>query len=70
MITTEQELVKKLSIVWDALHGFREDCIPEGEEMYDEQWDEICGAMAVIAEELGLSSSEPYDIEELEHDTV
>jgi hypothetical protein len=34
------------------------------EEMYDEQWDEICGAMAVIAEELGLSSSEPYDIKE------
>ncbi len=34
---TEQELKNKLSIIWDALHGFREDCIPEGEEMYDEQ---------------------------------
>ena len=34
------------------------------EEIDDEQLDEIWRALAVIAEELGLSSSEPYDIEE------
>tara|TARA_R110000851_G_scaffold47513_2_gene115351 strand:- start:1479 stop:1649 length:171 start_codon:yes stop_codon:yes gene_type:complete len=36
--------------VWDALQCFREDCIPEGEEMYDEQWEDICTAMAWIEE--------------------
>ena len=55
---TEQELKNKLSIIWDALHGFREDCIPEVEEMYDEQWNEICESMANITEELGLNPSE------------
>ena len=55
---TEQETKNNLSIIWDALHCFREDCIPEGEEMYDEQWDEICGAMANITEELGLDSGD------------
>jgi len=43
-----------LETVWDALGGYREDCIPEGEEMYDEEWDDICTAMAFIREELGL----------------
>tara|TARA_Y100000114_G_scaffold11641_1_gene9282 strand:+ start:492 stop:671 length:180 start_codon:yes stop_codon:yes gene_type:complete len=56
---TEQEKKNALSIVWDALHGFREDLIPEGQDkMYDDQWDEICGAMANITEELGLNSGE------------
>ena len=59
---TEQEKKNALSIVWDALHGFREDSIPEDQdEMYDEQWDEICGAMANITEELGLNSGECHD---------
>lgn len=39
---------KWLKTVWDALHAYREDCIPEGDVMYDEQWDEICTAMAHI----------------------
>ncbi len=41
-----------LKVVWDALHSFREDCIPEGDLMYDEQWGEICTAMAHIEGEL------------------
>ena len=32
--------------VWNALHGFREDCISTD----DEQWDDICTAMAWITE--------------------
>jgi hypothetical protein len=36
------------STVWDALHSYREDCIPTD----DEQWDEICTAMAWIEEEI------------------
>ena len=39
-----------LDTVWDALQGFREDCISTD----DEQWDEICTAMAWITEELGF----------------
>ena len=59
---TEQEIKNKLSIIWDALHGFREDSIPEGQDkMYDEQWNEITGAMAEITEELGLDSGQPHD---------
>jgi hypothetical protein len=59
---TEQEKKNALSVVWDALHGFREDSIPEGiESHWDQQWDEICGAMANITEELGLNSGECHD---------
>lgn len=41
-----------LQIIWDALHSYREDCIPEGDLFYDEQWDQICTAMAHIHEAL------------------
>jgi len=41
-----------LDCVWTALLGFREDCIPEGDENYDKQWSEITTAMAFIEEEL------------------
>ena len=45
-----------LKVIWDALHGYREDCIPEKaeEEHYDEEWDEICTARAHIHEALGI----------------
>jgi len=41
-----------LETVWDALHAYREDLIPEGDEQYDEIWDDICTAMAWIEERL------------------
>jgi len=41
-----------LKVVWEALHGFREDCISEGDFHYDEQWDDICTAMAALQETL------------------
>jgi len=37
--------------VWDALHAYREDLIPEGDELCDEIWDDICTAMSWIEEE-------------------
>lgn len=37
-----------IDTVWDALQGYREDCISED----DEQWDDICTAMAWITEEV------------------
>jgi hypothetical protein len=41
-----------LSTIWGALHGYREDCIPEGDPMYDDQWSDITTAMAWITEAL------------------
>ena len=46
----KNETASWLETVWDALQGFREDCISTD----DEQWDEICTAMAWITEELGF----------------
>lgn len=43
-----------LDTIWLALEAFRDDCIPEGDESYDRQWNDICTAMAWIREELGL----------------
>ena len=45
-----------LETIWDALHGYRETCIPEGTPDYDRQWSDICTEMAWIAEELGLNN--------------
>lgn len=42
-----------LETVWEALNGFREDCIPESEKSNDAQWDEITTAMSWINEALG-----------------
>ena len=46
-----------LDTVWDALQGFREDCISTD----DEQWDEICTAMRWIEEELNIDYDEDGD---------
>lgn len=43
-----------LSTVWDALQGYREDCIPAHDPTYDEEWGDICSAMAWISAALGL----------------
>jgi len=45
--------------IWEALHAYREDCIPESDPMYNEQWDDICTSMAWISEELGVA--QPQD---------
>lgn len=41
-----------LETIWSALEGYREDCIPEGEESYDDEWSELTTAMAWIKEAL------------------
>ena len=48
---------KELNIIWEVLHTYREGrhrccqyCVPEGDEIYDEEWDDICYAMARIKE--------------------
>lgn len=45
-----------LEAIWHALHAYRKDCIPEGgDPAYDEEWSEICIAMAWTREALGLA---------------
>ena len=51
---------EELNTIWEALHSYRERCIPENDsgdcdhtnKTYDEQWDDICYAMARIKEML------------------
>ncbi len=48
------DMENSLQIIWNALHSYREDCIPEGDLFYDDQWNQICAAMARIHKALGL----------------
>lgn len=41
-----------IDIIWNALHAYREDCIPESDSTYDDQWSDICTAMAWIEVDL------------------
>ncbi len=43
---------KELNKIWEVLHTYREDCIPEGRSLYDDEWDDICYAMARLKEML------------------
>jgi hypothetical protein len=47
------DIRKQINIIWEALHSYREDCIPESDPSYNEEWEDICLAMAVIQEQLG-----------------
>lgn len=49
------DTLSHLNTLWDALHCYRDCLIPEGDEMYDQEWDELCTAMAWIAEDLGCA---------------
>jgi len=39
-----------LETIWNALENYREDCIPEGNEKNDDEWSDICTAMAWLTE--------------------
>lgn len=41
-----------LETIWNALEGYRENCIPEGNPEYDAEWGDVCTAMAWITEDL------------------
>ena len=45
-----------LHVVWKALHTYREYCLLEGEEDYDNEWSDITTAMAWITEDLGITT--------------
>lgn len=48
------DIREQIDIIWDALHAYRENCIPESDPSYNEEWEDICLAMAVIQEDLGV----------------
>lgn len=50
MDRSEYERNEALDTIWLALHSYREELIPPTQDCYDEIWDEICYAMAVIKE--------------------
>ena len=50
MPLTSGDTDQALDLVWAALHCYREELIPEGDQAYDAQWSEICTAMAWIQE--------------------
>jgi len=51
--------LRALQQVWEALHNYREDAIPEGiEPRYDEEWNYICESMDVIHKVMGIEQEE------------
>ena len=52
---------KHLNTIWEVLHAYREDNIPEGIDNNDEAWDDICYAMAIIK----MHDNVVFDNEEL-----
>jgi len=42
----------ELDVIWNALFCYRDECIPEGEPEYDDEWGDICHIMAKITENL------------------
>lgn len=51
---TRSNTASWLDCIWEALHAYREELIPEGEAVYDEEWSDLCTAMAWLREELEL----------------
>lgn len=47
-----------LHTVWNALHTYRDEFLPEGEERYDDEWSDITTAMAWITDALELNVME------------
>lgn len=62
MTITRNDTAAQLRAIWEVLSMAREDCIPEdGNGPYDEQWQEVCEAMAWISEDLGIEADEMDD---------
>ena len=56
-------MLHDVKVIWDALHAYREDLIPEGDSYFDKEWDEICTAMANIQESLDDPTNYNEDID-------
>ena len=64
---THSDRASWLETIWDALHCHRENSIPEGDKMFDREWDDICTAMAWVTEEMGMENT-PDGITDLVRD--
>ena len=50
--------LQALTIIWNALHDYRENSISEGEQANDDAWDDITHAMAMIHESLDIAQED------------
>lgn len=50
-----------LDTIWNALHAYRADSIPETNPDYDSEWSDICSAMEWLREDLGLPDQAEYE---------
>ena len=48
------DLKEDFQVIWNALYGYREDCISQ----HDEEWDKICAAMARLHEERNIKQED------------
>lgn len=61
---TNFSIPESLETVWEGLHEYREDCIPEGDcPGFDQKWSDICTAMAWITEALGYDYDENGELQ-------
>jgi len=49
-----------LDTIWNAIHSYRETCIPERHSRNDAEWDDITSAMAFLTEDL---NADPMTVE-------
>jgi hypothetical protein len=42
------KIAQAFDLVWQAIEGYRENCIPESDSLYDEEYEQICEAMKQI----------------------
>ena len=54
------DIIESLNFIWDRLQGYREDCIPSNNPEYDDEWDDICTAMAWIEDECNVERIEGF----------
>lgn len=58
MTLTAQDPKSWLNTIWQALYIYQEEYLPDGDEKYDDEWNDITTAMAWITEALELNVME------------
>lgn len=55
---TRDDALECFREVWELLHVYREESIPEGTEEYDNEWGDICLDMANLHDACGITHEE------------
>jgi predicted nucleotidyltransferase len=50
--------IDELNTIWEALHTYRENCIPESDPAHNKEWEDITYSMACIMEKLQITHVE------------